>query len=87
MTDPTHSPVFDAAAEFDRQVRTLVSLGYPALSGRAPDRFAELVAPLRRGRGPHGLRGVRRTEPAVRRRIPSSWSSDANSPRSNGPCR
>ncbi|MFD7565367.1 DUF5701 family protein [Streptomyces tendae] len=47
MTDPTHSPAFDAAAEFDRQVRTLVVLGYPALSGRTPDRFTELVAPLR----------------------------------------
>ncbi|WP_217171447.1 DUF5701 family protein [Streptomyces sp. AC512_CC834] len=52
MTDPTHSPafdapVFDAAAEFDRQVRTLVALGYPALSGSTPRRFAEAVAPLR----------------------------------------
>ncbi|MER6165928.1 DUF5701 family protein [Streptomyces violaceorubidus] len=47
MTDMTHSPAFDAAAEFDRQVRTLVTLGYPALSGRTPDGFAELVAPLR----------------------------------------
>ncbi|MGW7280969.1 DUF5701 family protein [Streptomyces sp. NPDC054844] len=51
MTDRTHhttvSPVFDAAAEFDRQVRTLVALGYPALSGRTEEDFAELVAPLR----------------------------------------
>lgn len=51
MTDRTHhtadSPVFDAAAEFDRQVRTLVALGYPALSGRTEEEFAELVAPLR----------------------------------------
>jgi hypothetical protein len=47
LTDPTHSPAFDAAAEFDRQVRTLVALGYPALSGRTPARFAESVAPLR----------------------------------------
>lgn len=55
MTDSTHSPAsdaaldaaFDAAAEFDRQVGTLVALGYPALSGRTPERFAELVAPLR----------------------------------------
>ncbi|MFJ8542762.1 DUF5701 family protein [Streptomyces sp. NPDC093586] len=56
MTDRTHSPAasaapgspaFDPAAEFDRQVRTLVSLGYPALSGRTPEQFAELVAPLR----------------------------------------
>ncbi|WP_461711836.1 DUF5701 family protein [Streptomyces sp. DSM 41013] len=47
MTDSTHSPAPGAAAEFDRQVRTLVALGYPALSGRTPERFAELVAPLR----------------------------------------
>ncbi|MFF8095900.1 DUF5701 family protein [Streptomyces sp. NPDC016675] len=59
MTDRTHSPAaspatstasapsLDAAAEFDRQVRTLVALGYPALSGRTPEQFAELVAPLR----------------------------------------
>ncbi|WP_328561029.1 DUF5701 family protein [Streptomyces coelicoflavus] len=47
MTDSTPSPAFDAAAEFDRQVRTLVALGYPALSGRSPEQFAELVAPLR----------------------------------------
>ncbi|WP_345963770.1 DUF5701 family protein [Streptomyces sp. BRB040] len=54
MTDPTHSPAsdaaapaFDAAAEFDRQVRTLVALGCPALSGRSPEQFTELVAPLR----------------------------------------
>ncbi|MEU5514966.1 DUF5701 family protein [Streptomyces griseoaurantiacus] len=36
-----------AAAEFDRQVRTLLALGYPALSGRSPEQFAALVAPLR----------------------------------------
>ncbi|MDT0614305.1 DUF5701 family protein [Streptomyces lancefieldiae] len=56
MTDRTHSPeapvssgasAFDPAAEFDRQVRTLTALGYPALSGRTPEQFAELVAPLR----------------------------------------
>ncbi|AQS72128.1 DUF5701 family protein [Streptomyces pactum] len=40
-------PAFDAAAEFDRQVRTLNALGYPALSGRTEEQFAELVAPLR----------------------------------------
>ncbi len=38
---------YDAGAEFDRQVRTLASLGYPALAGRTPEQFAELVAPLR----------------------------------------
>jgi hypothetical protein len=47
LTDSTHSPAFDAAAEFDRQAGTLVALGYPALSGRTPEQFAELVAPLR----------------------------------------
>ncbi|GHJ29556.1 hypothetical protein TPA0910_39890 [Streptomyces hygroscopicus subsp. sporocinereus] len=38
---------FDPEAEFDRQVRTLTDLGYPALSGLGPERFAALVAPLR----------------------------------------
>ncbi|MDN3250522.1 DUF5701 family protein [Streptomyces sp. ZSW22] len=38
---------YDAGDEFDRQVRTLTSLGYPALAGRTPEQFAELVAPLR----------------------------------------
>ncbi|MDA4886435.1 DUF5701 family protein [Streptomyces sp. MS2A] len=47
MTDSTHSPALDAATEFDQQVRTLVALGYPALSGRSPEQFTELVAPLR----------------------------------------
>ncbi|MFF4472890.1 DUF5701 family protein [Streptomyces sp. NPDC001599] len=49
MTDTPHSPApaLDAAAEFDRQVRTLVALGYPALSDRSPEQFTELVAPLR----------------------------------------
>ncbi|KFG74464.1 DUF5701 family protein [Streptomyces mutabilis] len=37
----------DAGEEFDRQVRTLTSLGYPALAGRTPEQFAELAAPLR----------------------------------------
>jgi hypothetical protein len=39
--------MFDAALEFDRQVRVLEDLGYPALAGLTPDAFAELVAPLR----------------------------------------
>ncbi|AKZ56328.1 hypothetical protein SAM23877_3281 [Streptomyces ambofaciens ATCC 23877] len=60
MTDRTHvpapsaratsaasAPSLDPGAEFDRQVRTLTALGYPALSGRTPEQFAELVAPLR----------------------------------------
>ncbi|MFD5297708.1 DUF5701 family protein [Streptomyces mutabilis] len=38
---------YDAGDEFDRQVRTLTSLGYPALAGRTAEQFAELVAPLR----------------------------------------
>ncbi|MEU9113550.1 DUF5701 family protein [Streptomyces sp. NPDC048483] len=38
---------FDAGAEFDRQVRNLTDLGYPAFSGLGPERFAALVAPLR----------------------------------------
>ncbi|MCZ9350840.1 DUF5701 family protein [Streptomyces mutabilis] len=38
---------YDAGDEFDRQVRTLTSLGYPALAGRTPEQFAELLAPLR----------------------------------------
>ncbi|WP_031488082.1 DUF5701 family protein [Streptomyces bicolor] len=38
---------FDPAAEFDRQVRTLTELGYPKLSGLAPERFAALLEPLR----------------------------------------
>ncbi|GHB37322.1 hypothetical protein GCM10010377_30390 [Streptomyces viridiviolaceus] len=46
MSDQT-SPSFGAGAEFDRQVGTLTALGYPAMSGRTPEQFAELVAPLR----------------------------------------
>ncbi|GHF71897.1 hypothetical protein GCM10010218_61440 [Streptomyces mashuensis] len=38
---------FDAAAEFDRQVRTLVDLGYAGLSGRTPEDFRAALAPLR----------------------------------------
>ncbi|GGX88662.1 DUF5701 family protein [Streptomyces minutiscleroticus] len=37
----------DGGAEFDRQVRTLIDLGYPAVSGLGPERFGALVAPLR----------------------------------------
>lgn len=39
--------VFDAGAEFERQVRVLVELGYPALAGLDEDGFRALVAPLR----------------------------------------
>lgn len=38
---------FDPGAEFDRQVRTLLAKGYPAMSGLAEDAFVQLVAPLR----------------------------------------
>lgn len=38
---------FSAGAEFDRQVRTLIDKGYPALSGLPDAAFGELVAPLR----------------------------------------
>ncbi|MER7461050.1 DUF5701 family protein [Micromonospora sp. NPDC126480] len=38
---------FDAGAEFDRQVERFVELGYPALAGRSPEDFRELVTPLR----------------------------------------
>ncbi|MGW0562190.1 DUF5701 family protein [Streptomyces sp. NPDC003016] len=44
MAQPT---AFDAGAEFDRQVRTLTELGYPAAAGLAPERFGAAVAPLR----------------------------------------
>lgn len=39
--------MFDAALEFDRQVRALRDLGYPALAGITPEAFDQLVAPLR----------------------------------------
>ena len=38
---------FDAGAEFDRQVQTLIDKGYPALSGLPEAALYELVAPLR----------------------------------------
>ncbi|CAL9546275.1 hypothetical protein SUDANB105_04327 [Streptomyces sp. enrichment culture] len=38
---------FDTGAEFDRQVRNLIDLGYPSLSGLDPARFEEMCAPLR----------------------------------------
>ena len=38
---------FDAAAEFDRQVGTLLELRYPALAGLPAADFAALLAPLR----------------------------------------
>jgi hypothetical protein len=38
---------FDAATEFDRQVDTLLELGYPGLAGLPPADFTALLAPLR----------------------------------------
>lgn len=49
----TLQTAFDPGAEFDRQVRTLTALGYPAMSGLTPERFADLVAPLRAGAVAH----------------------------------
>ncbi|WP_446217498.1 DUF5701 family protein [Micromonospora sp. IBHARD004] len=42
----TGSP-FDVAAEFDRQVGTLMEQGYPGLAGMSTEQFTELVTPLR----------------------------------------
>jgi len=42
------SPQFDAGAEFDQQLATLLKKGYPAISGKTDDEFAELVVPLRK---------------------------------------
>ncbi|MFB7085545.1 DUF5701 family protein [Streptomyces sp. NPDC056296] len=74
MTDRTHhtidSPVFDAAAEFDRQVRTLDALGYPALCGRTPEQFAELVAPLRAEAVAHAGDPGQEYDPAASGRVP-----------------
>ncbi|MEU7133582.1 DUF5701 family protein [Streptomyces sp. NPDC046261] len=39
--------VFDAGTEFDRQVQTLVDLGYPALAGMTETAFRGVVEPLR----------------------------------------
>jgi hypothetical protein len=38
---------FDAGTEFDRQARTLVELGYPAIAGLSTGAFLEQVGPLR----------------------------------------
>lgn len=42
----TRSP-FDVAAEFDRQVGTLIDMGYPGLAGMSAVQFTDLVMPLR----------------------------------------
>ena len=40
---------YDASTEFDRQVRTLLELGYPAVAGLSAADFADLLEPLRAG--------------------------------------
>lgn len=42
---PAHD--FSPDTEFDRQVRTLLDLGYPALAGMSTERFTQLIDPLR----------------------------------------
>ncbi|WP_319459206.1 DUF5701 family protein [Micromonospora sp. RTP1Z1] len=42
----TGSP-FDVAAEFDRQVGTLMDMDYPGLAGMSAGQFSDLVMPLR----------------------------------------
>ncbi|MFD5103253.1 DUF5701 family protein [Streptomyces albidochromogenes] len=57
---------FDAATEFDRQVTTLVGLGYPALAGLTETAFRGLVEPLRAA-----VLGRRATmEPPAEGRVP-----------------
>ncbi|MBD3783485.1 MAG: hypothetical protein IE926_11115 [Micrococcales bacterium] len=43
-TQPVTSSALD---ELDRQVETLLDLGYPALAGRSPEAFTAALAPLR----------------------------------------
>lgn len=57
---------YDAGAEFDRQVRTVLDLGYPALAGLSATGLTDLLEPLRAGAVEHG----RRLEPPTRDRIP-----------------
>ncbi|SCG48596.1 DUF5701 family protein [Micromonospora halophytica] len=57
---------FDAAAEFDRQVDTLVHLGYPALAGITEDTFRDLVAPLRDA----AVAGTAELPPPTEARVP-----------------
>lgn len=40
---------YDASAEFDRQVRTLLDKGYPAVAGLSAGDLADLLEPLRAG--------------------------------------
>ncbi|THA26090.1 hypothetical protein E4198_16540 [Streptomyces sp. RKND-216] len=58
-TPETGETPFDRAAEFDRQVRTLIDRGYPSLAGVGPEAFAAAVAPLRdRATATTGLRDI-----------------------------
>jgi hypothetical protein len=43
----TEAAPYDPGAEFDRQLARLTALGHPAAAGHTPERFAELLAPLR----------------------------------------
>ncbi|MFG2018250.1 DUF5701 family protein [Actinomadura geliboluensis] len=43
----TPQTTFDAGAEFDRQVHTLVECEYPAMADMTPEQFHALVTPLR----------------------------------------
>ncbi|WP_043619584.1 DUF5701 family protein [Nonomuraea candida] len=45
---------FEPGAEFDRQVRTLAGLGYPAMAGLDPAGFEAMLAPLRELAVRHG---------------------------------
>jgi hypothetical protein len=54
MPDKQIRPDFDAGAEFDRQLRTLIENGYPKAAGVAPETFADLVGPLRTAAIAHG---------------------------------
>ena len=55
---------FDAGAEFDRQARVLVELGYPAAAGLGAEEFRALVAPLR---AVASVRGARECDPEAGR--------------------
>jgi hypothetical protein len=56
---------FDPGAEFDRQFRTLLDMGYPAIAGLTEDAFTRLVAPLRRAAVTRGASMLPPTEGRV----------------------
>ncbi|MFF7726959.1 DUF5701 family protein [Streptomyces sp. NPDC008001] len=60
----TQPETFDAGAEFDRQLRTLTELGYPALAGLAPEEFGARLAPLRADAVAYGAAESRPYDPA-----------------------